>query len=453
MNEVKTEKRTLKFKIHTLGCKVNLYESEAVSSQLVEAGWLWTDNDEEADVQIINTCTVTRTSDAKSRKLIRSLVRKNPSSILVVMGCYSQIAPDEVMAIEGVDIVLGSSGKSKIIDYVTDFRKTGIKRQYLKSAEEYQTFEELKMGRLQKHTRGFIKIQDGCENFCSYCLIPYARGPIRSRDKQSVLAEIKNLVDSGVKEIILSGINTGTYGKDLGNVTLAELVDEILSTYPQLDRLRLSSIELKEVTDELLVLFAKYPDRMAKHLHIPLQAGSNTVLQRMNRRYTTEEYENRINEIRSLVPDIAITTDCLAGFVGETEAEHQEALDFINRIGFAQMHIFPYSRRKGTKADSLNGHLPPETIEARTRTLLKLSSALKQEYQERFIGSIQTVLFENQKQGLWRGYTSNYIEVFVRDENDLNNLLVPVKLEKIVNGQVIGQVMGGVDDGISGLSI
>ena len=309
------------------------------------------------------------------------------------------------------------------------------------------------MGRLQKHTRGFIKIQDGCENFCSYCLIPYARGPIRSRDKQSVLAEIKNLVDSGVKEIILSGINTGTYGKDLGNVTLAELVDEILSTYPQLDRLRLSSIELKEVTDELLVLFAKYPDRMAKHLHIPLQAGSNTVLQRMNRRYTTEEYENRINEIRSLVPDIAITTDCLAGFVGETEAEHQEALDFINRIGFAQMHIFPYSRRKGTKADSLNGHLPPETIEARTRTLLKLSSALKQEYQERFIGSIQTVLFENQKQGLWRGYTSNYIEVFVRDENDLNNLLVPVKLEKIVNGQVIGQVMGGVDDGIHGLSI
>ena len=230
-------------------------------------------------------------------------------------------------------------------------------------------------------------------------------------------------------------------------------MDEILSTYPQLDRLRLSSIELKEVTDELLVLFAKYPDRMAKHLHIPLQAGSNTVLQRMNRRYTTEEYENRIKEIRSLVPDIAITTDCLAGFVGETEAEHQEALDFINRIGFAQMHIFPYSRRKGTKADSLNGHLPPETIEARTRTLLKLSSALKQEYQERFIGSIQTVLFENQKQGLWRGYTSNYIEVFVRDENDLNNLLVPVKLEKIVNGQVIGQVMGGVDDGIHGLSI
>ncbi|HHU23984.1 MAG: tRNA (N(6)-L-threonylcarbamoyladenosine(37)-C(2))-methylthiotransferase MtaB [Bacilli bacterium] len=448
MNIESEKNTTIKFKIHTLGCKVNLYESEAVSSQLGEAGWQWTDNDAEADVQIINTCTVTKTSDAKSRKLIRSLIRKNPAAIMVVMGCYSQIAPEEVIAIEGVDIVLGSSGKSKIIDYVKEFQKTKIKRHYQKSIEEYQTFEELKMGRLQKHTRGFIKIQDGCENFCSYCLIPYARGPIRSRDMTSVLEEIKNLVDSGVKEVILSGINTGTYGKDLGNITLAELVDSILSTFPQLARLRLSSIELLEITDELLALFRKYPERLAKLLHIPLQAGSDSVLKRMNRRYTTLEYENRIKEIRSLIPDIAITTDCLGGFVGETEAEHQEAIDFINRIGFAQMHIFPYSRRKGTKADTLNGHLAPEIIEERTRTLLKLSSALKQEYQERFIDSTQLVLFENRKQGLWRGYSSNYIEVFVEDEKDLTNLLLPVKLEQIINGQVIGKLIGGVDDGI-----
>lgn len=430
---IKLKDKQITFRTHTLGCKVNLYESEAVNSLLCEEGWKLALSDEDANVQIINTCTVTKMSDAKSRKLIRSLIRKNPKAIIVVMGCYSQLNPTDILSIEGVDIVLGSEGRKKIPEYVYEYFDKKKQLNRVIDVSKIKHYEDLKVSRLTNHTRGFIKIQDGCENFCSYCAIPFARGPIRSRDPIDVLKEINHLVNVGVKEVILAGINTGTYGQDLTNYNLPKLIDEILTKIPKLARLRLSSIELMEVSDDLLDLFERYPTKLARHLHIPLQAGSNTVLKRMKRRYLKEDYEAKINKIRSRFPDLAITTDCLAGFVGETEDEFQEALLFIEQVGFQMMHIFPYSRRKNTEADNLPNHLEKEIIEARTKILLNLAKKLQKKYLEQMINTEAVVLIEQKKQDKYFGHTSNYVEVKVKSTQNIINKMVKVLITNIDN--------------------
>lgn len=430
MTNHKSVNYPITFKTHTLGCKVNLYESEAINSLLQEKGWQLAKSSEEAMVQIINTCTVTKMSDVKSRKLIRSLIRKNPQAIIVVMGCYSQLNPDEVFSIEGVDIVLGSQGRGKIDEYVNEFIKHQKPLNRIIDIAKIKTYEELKVNRLTSHTRGFIKIQDGCENFCSYCTIPFARGPIRSRQSEEVIKEINNLVNEGVKEVILSGINTGTYGQDLSSISLASLIDQILTTIPNLWRIRLSSIELMEVNDELLALFDKYPTRLARHLHIPLQAGSNSVLKRMKRRYAIGDYELKINEIKARFPNMAITTDCLAGFVGETEEEFDEALQFITKMEFAMMHVFPYSRRSGTAANDLPNHLPKELIDQRTQILLKVAKDLRTNYLTKMINQEALVLIEQKKNDMYYGHSSNYVEVSLKAKENLVNQMVKVKITK-----------------------
>lgn len=429
----KLKDKQITFRTHTLGCKVNLYESEAINSLLCDEGWQLASSDEDANVQIINTCTVTKMSDAKSRKLIRSLIRKNPKAIIVVMGCYSQLNPTDILSIEGVDIVLGSEGRKKIPEYVYEYFDKKKQLNRVTDVSKIKHYEDLKVSRLTNHTRGFIKIQDGCENFCSYCAIPFARGPIRSRDPIDVLKEINHLVNVGVKEVILAGINTGTYGQDLTNYNLPKLIDEILIKIPQLARLRLSSIELMEVSDDLLDLFERYPTRLARHLHIPLQAGSNTVLKRMKRRYLKEDYEAKIKKIRSRFPDLAITTDCLAGFVGETEDEFQEALLFIEQVGFQMMHIFPYSRRKNTEADNLPNHLEKEIIENRTKILLNLAKKLQKNYLKQMINTEAVVLIEQKKQDEYFGHTSNYVEVKVKSTQNIINKMVRVLITNIDN--------------------
>jgi threonylcarbamoyladenosine tRNA methylthiotransferase MtaB len=300
---------------------------------------------------------------------------------------------------------------------------------------------------LSTHTRGFIKIQDGCENFCAYCAIPYARGPIKSRKPSDVIDEIKTLASKGVKEIILSGINTGTYGQDLNeDVTLASLLDDILSSVNGCFRLRLSSIELMEITDELLDVYEKYPTQIARHFHIPLQAGCDNTLKRMKRKYLTSDYERVINKIRSRFPGIAITTDCLAGFVGETDNDFEDALEFIEKINFSSMHIFPYSRRKNTEADKMDGHLPGELIHARAKKMQELAQKMAKNYQEEHIGKEMVVLVEQKKNNYWIGHTSNYLEVKFVSKEELTNKLVLVKLNKVDNNTIIAEFIKEVEN-------
>ena len=429
----------MKFRIHTLGCKVNLYESEAIASQLLNEGFLKATDFENADVEIINTCTVTSTSDAKSRKLIRSIAKTNSNAVIVVMGCYSQLNPKSIESIDGVDIILGTNNRHKIPELIKEYVLLKTPINIVKSSDEYKTFEELELHSLTKHTRGFIKIQDGCENFCSYCAIPYARGPIKSRDAESITLEIKNLVSLGVKEIVLAGINTGTYGKDLKGISLASLLRKIIMEVPDLYRVRLSSIELMEVTDELLDVLAEYPDKIARHLHIPLQAGADATLKRMHRKYDTKTYAKRIAEIRERLGDIAITTDCLAGFVGESEIDFECAMTFIQKMQF-MMNIFPYSRRKNTEADKMEGHLDPQLINKRAHLMQKLSQSMHKDYIARYLGKEMDVLFEQRKQNLWIGHTTNYLEVAIEaNESDLTNEVRKVKLLSYSDGIIHGE--------------
>jgi threonylcarbamoyladenosine tRNA methylthiotransferase MtaB len=418
----------MKVSSYTLGCKVNIYETEAVMNDFLDHGYIITDFDDVSDVYIINTCTVTSTSDSKSRKIIRQATRRNPNAVIAVMGCYSQLKPDEVLGIEGVDIIIGTDKRHQLYDLVEETLKTKRQQVLVDRIFDVEVFEELKVKRFFSHTRGFIKIQDGCENFCSYCTIPFARGKVRSRSKESIIAEISNLVDHGVKEIILSGINTGAYGQDLHNYSLSELLKDMITSIPGLRRIRISSIELMEVSDELLNTIHQYINHFAYHLHIPLQGGSDVTLKRMNRKYKTLDYSNKLKQIRSMFPQIAITTDCLAGFVGETDQDFEDAYRFIEEMQFAEMHIFPYSRRKGTAADHMEGHLNDQTRNNRAHRLIELSKKMAQMYRQQFIGHEIEVLVESMKNGQWFGRSSNYIEVTFPATDELENKIVFVKL-------------------------
>ena len=429
----------MKFYISSLGCKVNIFESEAVAFDLKKRGWIASDID--PDVIIINTCTVTQMSDSKSRKLIRQLIRNYPKAICVVMGCYSQLDSQNVCDIEGVDIVVGTNNRSKIYELIEEYRLFKKQINKVSDSTEYKTFEELKLNELTIHTRGFIKVQDGCENFCSYCAIPYARGPIKSRNIECIIEEIKDLVNGGVKEIVLAGINTGTYGQDLENLNLAILIDRIITEVPNLYRLRLSSIELMEITDELLSVLKKHEEKVANHLHIPLQSGCDQTLIRMNRKYLMNDFFEKVNKIRSIFKDIAITTDCLAGFVGETIDEFNTTYNNFQKLKFADSHIFPYSRRKNTKADQMSNHLDPSIIKERAHKLQALAKDLKIEYYQNFLGQEMEVLFEQEKDGYWYGHTSNYLEVKIKNDNNLINQILNVRLVKIINGVILGELI------------
>ena len=406
----------------TLGCKVNLYETESIIAYLENKGWQYKKDSNNVDVVIINTCTVTATSDQKSRQMIRQAKRNNPKAIVVAMGCFAQTHPNDAEKL--AERTIGTGDRLKIYDLVNEYIINKHKINYVIDLNHFSRYEEMKLSKLTTHTRGFVKIQDGCENFCSYCLIPYARGKIKSRKPEDVIAEIEQLVMFGTKEVIIAGINTGTYGKDLGNINLAKLI-ELIMTKTNLWRLRLSSIELMEVSDELLAIMKKYQYRIANHLHIPLQGGNDQTLVRMRRKYLTSDYRNLIVKIRNNFPNIAITTDCLAGFVGETEDEFEDSLAFIKEMNFANMHIFPYSRRKGTKADEMCGHLDNSIIKERAKKLTLIAKDMRESYQKKFIGQIVEVLFEQQKGVCFVGHTSNYLEIYCTNGNP--NIINEVK--------------------------
>ena len=394
-------------KFISLGCKVNSYESNALKELFFKNGL----KEDDYDIVVINTCSVTAVADQKSRQIIRRERRNNPNAILCVMGCYSQKNADYVKNECGADIVVGTSNRNKIVDYVKSFIKH--KKQIVAIDEDPRKFKYESFGTvaIPNSTRAYVKIEDGCNNFCSYCTIPYTRGVARSRDKNEVLNEISTLVEHGFKEIVITGIHTAHYGLDNKACSFSELVEEICNI-PGLYRLRISSIEESEIDDKFLELLGKYPC-IAQHLHMPLQSGSKSVLKRMCRKYNVEDYINKVNKITKILPNISITTDVIVGFPGETDEEFQETYDFIKKVNFAELHVFPFSAREGTKAYSMPDQVKPEVKAARVEKLLKLSEELHSNFVSKFKGQELEVILEerNKITGLLSGFTSNYIKL------------------------------------------
>ena len=351
----------MKAAIHTLGCKVNIYESEYIINILKENGYQIVDFDSKADIYIINTCTVTNTSDKKSEKMIKRARKQNKDAIIIAMGCHAQIKGDNIDA----DIIIGNKDKSKIISLIEEYQenKNKIKRIY---NLDNVSFEDMYISSFNSHTRAFVKIQDGCDAFCSYCIIPYARGPIRSKDPKTVIKEITSLVENGYKEIILTGIHTGKYGKDI-NYTFEQLLKEIIKI-KNLYRIRISSIEINELTDPILNLI-KDNQVIAKHLHIPLQSGSDKILKLMDRKYDLKFYKDRIEKIRKMIKDVSITTDLIVGFPNENEKDMEDTLKFLKEIKFTKIHTFPYSKREGTKAASMENQIDETIKRKRVKTV------------------------------------------------------------------------------------
>ena len=421
----------MKVKAVTLGCKVNAYESEYILSSFKDRGYEITNDI--ADIYIVNTCSVTNTSDAKSRKVINRLIRENPNSIIVVMGCMIEANKD--MEIPGVSLIIGNKDKNKVVDLVENYLKDKQVRKILYDNFD-DTFEDMFITNMTSHTRAFVKIQDGCENFCSYCIIPYTRGKQRSKNPDLVIKEIETLVSNGYKEIVLTGIHTGHYGSDL-QTTFPDLLKRIVKING-LERLRISSIEITELNDEFFEVLKDNPI-IVSHLHIPLQAGSDTVLQAMNRKYLTNYFENKVKKIREIRPDISLTTDVIVGFPGETEEEFQETLDFVSKIKFTKVHVFPYSRRKGTKADTMPNQIPENIKKERVKRLIDLSNKLEKEYLDLFLNKEVEVLIEEEYPDYSLGHTGNYLKVKVLKPFKSNEL-IKVKIIKREDLMLIGEV-------------
>lgn len=417
----------------TLGCKVNTYESEYIIHLLKDAGYVIKDFDDYCDVYIINTCTVTNTSDIKSRKMIRKAIRKNPSACVVAMGCF--IEANKEFSLPGLDIVLGNRDKSKIIDLLDEWfnQQAEIRRLYSKLPLE---FEDMYINEFPGRTRAFVKIQDGCENFCSYCIIPFVRGKCRSKKFEEVITEITDLVSHGYQEIVLTGIHTGNYGVDL-ETNFANLLKAIVEI-PGLLRLRISSIEITELTEEVLEVL-RYSSIIVDHMHIPLQAGSNHVLSLMNRKYDLNYYFDKITKIREIRPNMAITTDVIVGFPGETEEDFLETIDTCKKIGFTKIHVFPYSERKGTKAMDLPDHVDPSIKKERAQRLLKVSKELELSYYLSFVGKEVVVLVEETKDEKSYGHTDNYLHVQIPDAIP-HNTFVTVVITDVSYPYCIGKV-------------
>ena len=403
--------------ILTLGCKVNTYESEYITNLLKENNYEIKSFEDLCDVYIINTCTVTNTSDVKSRKMIRNAIKRNPEACIVAMGCFIEANKD--YEIEGLDIVIGNKDKSKIIELLDEYfnKKQTIKRLY---TEELREFEDMYITDFPGRTRAFVKIQDGCENFCSYCIIPFVRGKCRSKEQEKVISEIKELVNNNYQEVVLTGIHTGNYGVDL-DTNFANLLKEIVKI-DKLKRIRISSIEITELTDEVLEVI-KNNEIIVDHLHIPLQAGSNEVLKLMNRKYDLNKFFEIIEKIRSIRPNISVTTDVIVGFPGETEEMFNETIDTCKKLKLTKIHVFPYSERKGTKAMELPNHLPNDEKKSRARKLLEVSKELELEYANKHLNKEVEVLIEENKDNYSIGHTSNYLHVKIKGNYKPNTFI------------------------------
>lgn len=414
-------KITVKF--ITLGCKTNIYESEAMAEMFRERGYeVITDDGAPADVCVINTCTVTGVGAKKSRQQIRRAKKLNPNAVIAVTGCFAQTEPEAVREI-GADVIIGSNGRGKIADLVEAALK-GKKTNAVEDILHVHEYEELPMTRSQSRIRANIKIEDGCNNFCTYCIIPYARGPVRSRDINKIVEEASLLAESGYKEVVLTGIHIGSYGKDIDNKHTLIDVAEALNEISGIERIRLGSIEPVVITEEF-VSRGKALKKLCPQFHLSLQSGCGATLKRMNRRYTPEEYFRAVELLRENIPDASITTDLMVGFAGETDEEFKESYEFCKSIGFMQMHIFKYSIRKGTRAERLPDMVAESVKDERSHKMLELAESMKEDFYRKYIGKPAHVLLEQEKEpGLFHGTTPNYMDVLVKADSSFSGKTV-----------------------------
>ena len=422
----------------TLGCKVNQFETETMEGLFRARGYDVVPFEERADVYVVNTCSVTHLSDRKSRQLIRRAARTNPSACIAVTGCYAQVAPEEIRALDGVRVVIGTKERARIVDYVEASLRadTGVAGT-ITDIMQARVFEDIPLHAMPHRTRAFLKIEDGCQNFCTFCIIPYARGPVKSRELSAVAREMHLLTEAGFHEVVLTGIHLGAYGIDLAaRPTLADACRTALAE-AGLRRLRLGSLESVELSHDLLELMRTEP-RFAAHLHLPLQAGSDTVLRAMNRHYTTGQFAQLLADVRAAVPGVAISTDIIVGFPGETEEDFAAGLDFVRQMGFARMHVFPYSARRGTPAARRTDQVPPMVRKERAARMQALAEELAEAYHRSVLGSAAEVLFEACEEGVTDGLTETYIRVYT-DAPVTRGEIVPMRLMHLYRDGIWGE--------------
>lgn len=438
---------------YTLGCKVNHYETEAIWQLFYKQGYERVDFDKRADVYLINTCTVTNTGDKKSRQVIRRAIRKNPDAIICVTGCYAQTSPAEVMDIPGVDIVVGTQDRVKLLDYIEQFKRKREPINGVSNIMKNRVYEELDVPSFTDRTRASLKIQEGCNNFCTFCIIPWARGLLRSREPDAVIKQAQQLVKAGYKEIVLTGIHTAGYGEDMKDYNFAQLLRDLDTNVEGLKRLRISSIEASQVTEEVIDAI-NHSNTLVRHLHIPLQSGSNTVLKRMRRKYTMDMFADRLEKLREALPGLAVTSDVIVGFPGETEEEFMETYNFVKEHKFSELHVFPYSKRTGTPAARMEDQVSEDVKHDRVRRLIALSDQLAKEYASQFEGELLEMIPEERykddpNSGLYVGYTDNYLKVKVPANKEMVGKLVKVKLTKAGYPYNEGQFVRVLDDIVS----
>lgn len=434
------EKARVKFA--TLGCKVNQYETESMEELFKASGYEIAEENHGADLYVINTCTVTNMSDSKSRQMIRRAKKENKNSVVAVVGCYSQVSPEEVGKIEGVDIILGTTNRDKIVDLYEDFLQARSQINIVEDIKTKKDFEPIKIDELSSKTRAFMKIQDGCNQFCSYCIIPYARGPIRSRNSEDIEAEVKRLAEAGFKEIVLTGIHVASYGKDSqADTGLIQMIDKVRSV-DGIERVRFSSVE-PTMIDKAFMDFLVENDKVCDHFHLSLQSGCDTVLSRMNRKYTRDQYRKIVDLIKEYMPRAGITTDIIVGFPGETDEEFKETYDFVKEIGFSRIHVFKYSIRKGTPAAEMNDQVDGNVKNIRSEKLIDLGNQLEIDFNSKFIGEELEVLIEEKSSSSdhLEGYTSNYMRVKIDYRPEYIGRLMKVKIEGQEANYLIGSVV------------
>lgn len=429
-----------KVAFYTLGCKVNQYETEAMLELFENEGYQGVDSEEYADVYVINTCTVTHMSDRKSRQYIRRVKKKNPDAIIAVVGCYSQVSPEEILEIEDVNLVMGTNDRKTIVEKIKSIDSKS-KVSTVDDIMKVKEFESIEISQTNGKTRAFIKIQDGCDRYCSYCIIPYARGRIRSRKLDEIMDEINMLARNGYKEVVLTGIHVASYGRDLqddiGILDVIKAVNDI----DGIERIRLSSVEPILFTDEFVNEICKI-EKLAPHYHLSLQSGSTDTLKRMNRRYTADEYRNIVDILRDRIEDVAITTDVIVGFPGESQDEFDQTHKFLKDIELMHMHVFKYSPRKGTPAADMENQIDPQIKQERSDILLKLSIENFKKFAQSQFNKKHRVLFEEMdRDGYFEGLTDNYIRVKVRSDKDIRGKLLYVNIEQICDDYCIGALI------------
>ena len=428
----------MKAAFYTLGCKVNQYETNGMIQEFIKHGYEIVEFHEKADIYVINTCTVTNMSDRKSRQMLRRMKDINKNAIIVACGCYVQVSKEEVEQMEEIDFVLGNNEKKNIVEYVEKYIEENKKEENMEDVMQQREFVDFGDVTYTEKTRAVIKVQDGCDRFCSYCIIPYARGRVRSRKPQSVISEIEKIAKQGIQEVVVTGIHVASYGKDFNNdYKLIDLLEEI-NKIEGIKRIRLGSIEPLLITEEFVERLKKL-EKICHHFHLSLQSGCDETLKRMNRRYTIEEFKEIVNRLRKNYEDVILTTDIIVGFPGETEEEFNKTYEFLKDIKFYKMHVFKYSPRKGTKAAKMPKQIDGKQKEMRSKKLIELSDFNEKTYNEAYINKEVEVLFEEEKEGMYKGHTENYILVYYKSEENLENKMKKVICKEVEKNYIIAK--------------